>query len=149
MRQLQIPLLLVVILPVCSFAQGFRGSIDFSAEEKAAHARHVGTITKVARRYLEDIWKEHLAFHRKHGVSKFYGDRNPTLNTREKRIEALRLAGAPVSLVDQLQPTSCIGLTLSALGAGFRAPRNAVLENAWEKILAYTQSQRPGWVRLA
>ncbi len=140
MRQLQIPLLLVVILPVCSFAQGFRGSIDFSAEEKAAHARHVGTITKVARRYLEDIWKEHLAFHRKHGVSKFYGDRNPTLNTREKRIEALRLAGAPVSLVDQLQPTSCIGLTLSALGAGFRAPRNAVLENAWEKILAYTRA---------
>ena len=123
-----------------SVAQSFRGSIDFSGEEKAAHARHVGTITKVARQYLENTWKEHRAFYHKHGVSKFYGDRNPALDTPEKRIEALRLAGAPVSLENQLQPTSCIGLSLDALGAGFRAPRDARLENAWKKIHAYTKA---------
>jgi len=115
----------------------FKGEIAFTPAEKQAHAQNIGTITKVARKYLEDIWKEHLAFHQKHGVSKFYGDRNLTLNTRSKRIAALQQAGAPVSLVDQLQPTSCVGLTLNSLGAGFRAPGSTSLANAWKKAYDY------------
>ena len=132
--------LTAAFFPLTSVAQGFRGTIDFSAEEKAAHQQHIDTITRVARRFLEDIWREHQAFYRRHRVSKFYGDRNVSLNTRSKRIAALRQAGAPVSLVDQLQPTSCIGLTLSALSAGFRAPRNAKLEEAWRKIHQYARA---------
>ena len=138
-KKFLLTLSLALALPAWAVA-GFRGSVEFSADEKAAHARHIGTITKVARQYLEDIWKEHLAFHRKNGVSKFYGDRNLGLNTREERIAALRAAGAPVSLVDQLQPTSCVGLTMNALNAGFRAPKDAALERAWLKIAAYTRA---------
>ena len=52
--------------PLTSMAQGFRGTIDFSAEEKAIHQQHIDTITRVARRFLEDIWREHQAFYRRH-----------------------------------------------------------------------------------
>jgi len=127
-------------LPLTAVAQGFRGSVEFTAEEKAAHQRHVGTMTRVARRYLEDVWRDHLAFHRRWGVSKYYGDRSQLLNTRAKRIAALQQAGAPVSLVDQLQPTSCVGLSLQGLGAGVRAAGDPVLDGAWRKIQAFTRA---------
>jgi len=140
MRSFLIAIVIAVILPSLSSGQGFNSSIDFSAEEKAAHQRHIGTITRVARRYLEDIWNEHQAFYRRYRVSKFYGDRNPALDTRSERIAALQQAGASPSLVDQLQPTSCVGLTLSALGAGFRAPRDTTLESAWGRIYSYTRA---------
>ena len=123
-----------------TFAQGFNSSIDFSPDERAAHQRHIGTITRVARRYLEDIWAEHQSFYRRYRVSKFYGDRNPALDTRSERIAALQQAGASSSLVDQLQPTSCVGLTLSALGMGFRATRDSNLESAWTRIHGYTRA---------
>ncbi|CAN5724723.1 hypothetical protein BH20VER1_BH20VER1_25600 [soil metagenome] len=118
----------------------FRGSVEFTAAEKAAHQQHVSTIAPTARRYLEDIFADHLAFHRRHGVSKYYGDRSTLLNTRAKRIAALQQAGAPVSLVDQLQPTSCIGLSLNALVAGFRAPGDANLESALAKVQQFARA---------
>lgn len=139
MKTLLVLALLAVALPASVLA-GFRSSVEFTAAEKAAHAQHIGTITKVSRQYLEDIWKEHLAFYRRHRVSKFYGDRNLSLNTRAKRIAALRAAGAPTSLVDQLQPTSCIGLTLAALGRAFHAPGDPALVSAWAKALAFTRA---------
>ena len=76
---------------VC-LGQGFEGTIEFSTEEKEAHRRNIDTILRVARTYLEDIWKEHLAFYRQHGVSKFYGDRNLSLDiaaSEELRCEQL------------------------------------------------------------
>jgi len=133
-------LLLVALLLPASARAGFRSNIEFTAAEKAAHDRHIVTIKKVARQYLEDTWKEHLAFYRRHRVSKFYGDRNLALNTRAKRIAALQAAGAPASLVDQLQPTSCVGLTMNALAAGFRAPGDPALVTAWTKINAYARA---------
>ncbi len=140
MKKLLVLLVLSLVWSPGVFAQGFRSNIDFTPAEKAAHDRHIGTIKKVAREYLEDTMKEHLAFFRRHGVSKFYGDRNLSLNTRAKRVAALREAGASAALVDQLEPTSCIGLTLNALGAGFRAPGDAALAGAWTKIQAYARA---------
>jgi hypothetical protein len=125
---------LLAALPLPSWAAGFTGTVEFTADEIAAHQRHLGAITRNARRYLENVYSDHLAFHRRHGVSKYYGDRSTLLNTRAKRIEALRRAGAPVSLVDQLKSTSCIGLSLEALATGFRAPGDANLESAFRKI---------------
>jgi hypothetical protein len=134
-------LLLAAWLPVTTgFAAGFNGEISFTPAEREAHARHVGTITRVSRQYLENIWRDHLAFYKRHRVSKYYGDRNTSLNTRSKRIAALQAAGAPASLVDQLQPTSCVGLTIGALGTGFRAPGDPALESAWNKIHAYLRA---------
>ena len=131
---------LLACLPQPSGAAGFNGSVDFTADEVAAHQRHIGTITRQARRYLEDVYSDHLAFHRRHRVSKYYGDRSTLLNTRAKRIEALRRAGAPVLLVDQLVPTSCIGLSINALGTGFRAPGEANLESAFQKIHRFAKA---------
>ncbi|MEP6821208.1 MAG: hypothetical protein ABI946_02545 [Chthoniobacterales bacterium] len=121
-------------------AAGFRGSIEFTAAEKAAHDRYIGTITREARRYLEDVYRDHLAFYRRYGVSKYYGDRSTALDTRAKRIAALRQAGAPVSLVDELVPSSCIGLSLKALEAGFRAPGDPALVSAYQKIYQFARA---------
>ena len=129
-----------ISLSLSARAQDFRGTIEFSPEEKAAHQRHVGTITRVAARYLEDTWKLHLEFYRRNRVSKFYGDRNLALDTRAERITALRQAGAPTSLVDELRPTSCVGLSMEGLGAGVRAAGDPVLDGAWRKIQAYTRA---------
>ncbi len=140
MRSLVLIVLFAAALPLSARAAGFRGSVEFTAEEKAAHQRHIGTITRQARRYLEDIYRDHLAFYRRHGVSKYYGDRSTLLDTRAKRITALQRAGAPVSLVDQLVPTSCIGLSLNALATGFRAPGDPALESAYQKIYQFARA---------
>ena len=116
---------MIASLPFSARAAGFSGSVEFTAEEKAAHQRHLNAITRQARRYLEDVYRDHLAFYRRYGVSKYYGDRSTLLDTRAKRLAALRQAGAPESLIDQLQPSSCIGLSLNALERGFsRAGRS-------------------------
>lgn len=129
-----------VILQSGSFAQGFKSSIEFTAEENAAHKRNIDHITKTARRYLQEIWDEHQSFYRRHRVSKFYGDRNVTLDTRNERVAALVKAGAPPALVNELQPTSCVGLTLSSLGSGFKTANDPILENTWNKIYSYTRA---------
>lgn len=140
MKKLLLALFLAAILPLTAAAQAFRGSVEFTAAEKAAHERHIGTMTRTARRFLEDIWRDHVAFHRRWGVSKYYGDRSQLLNTRAKRIAALQRAGAPISLVDQLQPTSCVGLAIKGLGAGVRAAEDPALDSAWEKVRAFTRA---------
>ena len=132
--------ILGTVLTLPARAAGFSGAVEFTVEEKAAHQRHIGTITRQARRYLEDIYRDHLAFYRRYGVSKYYGDRSTLLDTRAKRIAALQQAGAPVSLVDQLVPSSCIGLSLNALAAGFRAPGDPALESAYQKILKFARA---------
>ncbi len=121
-------------------AAGFNGSVEFTAAEKAAHDRSINTITREAKRYLENVYRDHLAFYRRHRVSKYYGDRSTALDTRAKRIEALRRAGAPASLIDELVPSSCIGLSLKALEAGFRAPGDAALESAYQKIYQFARA---------
>ncbi|MBC8097156.1 MAG: hypothetical protein H7Y43_15220 [Akkermansiaceae bacterium] len=139
MKLTVITTIIAAFLPLTGFA-AFRGSIEFTANEKSAYQRHNGTVTRVARRTLEDIWNDHLAFHRRWGVSRYYGDRSQLLNTRAKRITALQQAGAPTSLVDQLKPTSCVGLAIECLGAGVRAAGDPVLDGAWRKIQAFTRA---------
>ncbi|HMJ06857.1 MAG TPA: hypothetical protein VK474_11425 [Chthoniobacterales bacterium] len=140
MKTFLLTALVALLVPFRSEAAGFEGSVDFTAEEQAAHQRYIGTITRTARRYLEDIYRDHLAFYRRYGVSKYYGDRSTLLDTRAKRLAALRQAGAPASLIDELQPTSCIGLSLNALAAGFRAPGDPALESAYQKIYRFARA---------
>jgi hypothetical protein len=116
---------------------GFKSAIGFTPAERTAHQESAAMIADTAAKYLQAVWKEHVAFHKKHGFSKFYGDRSKSLDTPAKRIAALRQIGAPESLVDQLQPTSCVGLAMKALQAGLTESGNAPLKRIWEKILAY------------
>ncbi len=120
--------------------RGFKSAIGFTIAERAAHEQNAAVIADEAAKYLQDIWKDHVTFHRKHGFSKFYGDRNTNLDTRAKRLAALRQIGAPESMVDQLQPTSCIGLAMNALRAGFLTPGNAQLDNIWIKLSEYMKA---------
>lgn len=127
------------LLPSTRGAEDFKGAIRFTPEEAVAHQRHLQTVTKLASSFLNETWEEHLAFHRQHGVSKFYGDRNTSLDTRAEQIAALKRAGASPSLVEQLRPISCIGLTLQALERGFKEPGDEALWAAWLKIKAYVK----------
>lgn len=133
-------LLICLLFLVDSAIAGFNGSVEFTPDEVAAHQRHVGKIVREARRHLEAVWNDHVRFYRANGVSKYYGDRNLSLDTRSERIAALRQAGAPVSLVDQLRPTSCIGLGMDALAVGFAAPGDPHLVTAWGKIHKYARA---------
>ncbi len=129
--------ILFTLLPASA---GFRGSIDFTPAEIAAHRRYNNTIVDTARDYLNGVWNDHVKFYRANGVSKYYGDRNNSLDTRRERIAALRNAGKSTALVDSLQPTSCIGLCLGALRAGFNAPGDQDLASAWSKIETYARA---------
>lgn len=117
----------------------FKGDINFSKQEIQSHRKHILTITNSARKHLEFTWKNHVQFHKKHGVSKYYGDRNRSLNTPAKRRAALKGYGAPMALEKSLLPTSCIGLTLESLRRGFHQPRDPHLRSAWQKIEAFTR----------
>ena len=121
---------------------GFKSAISFTPAERTAHQQSAAAIADAAAKYLQAIWKEHVAFHKKHGFSKFYGDRNTSLNTRAKRIAALRQIGAPESMVDQLQPTSCVGLAMNALKTGLTNSGSVPLKRIWEKLFAYMKENQ-------
>lgn len=107
---------------------------QFTPEEIARHQSQAGEITEIAARCLDRTYKEHIEFHEKWGVSKFYGDRRPDYATRVGRIAALKKYGAPASLVDELKGISCIGLTLRCLGLGFDQVGSG---DTWKKILNF------------
>ena len=119
---------------------GFKDSISFTAGEKTAHVKHLSAIIGAARKYLEDIWKDHNAFYDKNKVSRYYGDRNKAYDTPAQRIAELRQAGVSERLEPELRPTSCIGLTLGSLKNGFGAAGDPDLSSAWEKIAAYVKA---------
>ncbi len=105
----------------------------FTAEEKEVYQAYKKTFVDVAAQCLDDTYAEHEKFYNEYKVSKFYGNRRKDYATRQGRIEALKRYGAPVSLVDQLEPMSCIGLTMRCLSQGFN---KIGLDKAWEKIYA-------------
>jgi hypothetical protein len=118
----------------------FKGTIDFTPAEKASHSKHILAIIEAAQTFLKTTWTKHLAFHKENGVSCYYGDRSIAYATPQQRQAALKKAGADSALEPQLQPTSCIGLTLKAMKRGFEAPNDDCLKDAWNKIASYTKA---------
>lgn len=105
----------------------------FTNEEKDIYQTYKKTLVETASKCLDDTYSEHEKFFSEHKISKFYGNRRKDYATRQGRIEALKRYGAPVSLVDQLEPMSCIGLTMRCLSQGFN---KVGLDEAWSKIYA-------------
>jgi len=103
----------------------------FSEEEKKLHLENIEIITSQAAECLYRTANEQLEFFNSHGVTKFYGDRNPKYETLSKRREALIKLGKNPALADQQQAISCIGLTRTCLSEGFAA---ADLRLLWAKI---------------
>lgn len=117
--------LITVVLPLPLWAQ------MFSADEVRLHSQRIDIITSTASECLTSTYQDHVSFYNKWKVSKYYGDRKPDYRTEEGRKEALRKYGAPASLSSELEPISCIGLTMKCLSKGFE---KAGLESTWNKI---------------
>jgi hypothetical protein len=105
----------------------------FTSAEKTKHRNSLATFTDAAADFLDWVYEDHLAFFRKWGVSKYYGNRKPEHATRELRIKQLQKFGKPTSLVDQQVATACILLAMQAMERGFIATDQA---NVWKKIHA-------------
>src|SRR5215210_3193256 len=90
----------------------------FSIQEIQSHKDKLSTITQTGAKYLDDIYADHLAFHDKWGVSKYYGNRRKDYQTRAGRIQALQSYGKPTFLADQQVGTACILLAMQCLQKG-------------------------------
>jgi hypothetical protein len=105
----------------------------FTPQEITLHQQNIETITSTASTCLKRVYAEHTQFFKLNQVSKYYGDRNPTLATRQQREAQLIAYGKSPRLEPQLEPISCIGLTVKCLGEGFEA---AGQKTTWDKIMS-------------
>lgn len=120
-----------------SIAQaGHKGSISFSAGERAQHEANQETVLRAAASCLNQQISRHQSFFRQYGISPFYGDRSTfgKLSYAGKQ-NYLRQIGKNPALLSQMKPTSCVGITLTCLGQGFAA---AGQNNLWAKIRSFT-----------
>ncbi|MBF0408332.1 MAG: hypothetical protein HQM10_13360 [Candidatus Riflebacteria bacterium] len=124
----------VLWLPLSANAQTGSSKLTISDDEKALYLKHKDQISEVAKKCLEITWATHLDFFHKWKVSKYYGDRNPKLDTREERLAIIRRVGAPDRIVDEMQGISCIGLTRQCLREGFEATKEPALVALWKRI---------------
>lgn len=109
-------------------------SIVISAAEKAEYLRHKDIISEKAERCLTDTWQTHQDFFKRYKISKYYGDRNPNLNDPAERLAVIRRVGAPDSILNELEGTSCIGLTRKCLLQAVNATESPVLKQAWARV---------------
>ncbi|MES2964953.1 MAG: hypothetical protein V4760_13770 [Bdellovibrionota bacterium] len=112
---------------------GFAQTVTFSEDEIRTHREKIDVVTSTASACLQATWDDHVEFFGQWKVSKYYGNRKPEHRTEELRREQLVKFGAPASLVKELEPISCIGLTVKCLGDGFAA---AGQSQTWAKIHA-------------
>jgi hypothetical protein len=103
----------------------------FSAEEVQRHAANLPLITATAAKYLDDIYADHVAFYKKWGISKYFGNRRKDYATKAGRVQALKNYGKSANLADQQEPTACILLAMQAVKRGLAA---AGMESTWTKI---------------
>lgn len=99
----------------------FTGSISFTPDEQEQHRKALPQIVNDAGDCLKDDYNHHLKFFKKYGISPFYGDQSSfaKLSYSEKQIYLARL-GIDADLLSQMQPTSCVGMTLKCLGGAFQ-----------------------------
>ncbi len=120
-----------------SFAVGFEGEITFTSSEVAKHQSSIQELTDVAANCLKSDLKRHRDFYAKYGISAFYGDRSQFAKmSRDQKQSALKRLGLSPKLLDQMAPTSCVGLTLKCLEQGFKATNQS---STWEKLKTYTK----------
>jgi len=135
--------------------------VGFTQEEINRHDRDVDFIVQEAATCLKDQLIHHREFYSQYGISPFYGDQSKYAKlvykngknnkdgvldytdqiSRKKEFldgVASRLNRTfPDDIVDQIKPTSCIGLSLQCLSYGFKKLGE---EDIWNKVNAYTRS---------
>lgn len=124
----------LALLTQSVFAQGVSVVITPSQSEINEYLSNKNLINSVTTKCIQGTWEDHLDFFAKYKVSKYYGDRNPKLSSREQRLAVVKSVGAPSSVVDEMQGISCIGLTRKCLKKGFYETKNPVVQGLWDKI---------------
>ncbi len=129
--------IILVLFAPAAFAVGFEGEINFTPSEVSVHQASINQLSEVASDCLQQDLKRHQDFHARHGISAFYGDRSKFAKmNRSERQRALKRLGLSASLLDQMEPTSCVGLTLKCLERAFLATNQA---QTWAKLKTYTK----------
>jgi len=115
---------------------GFQGTIEFTEQEKVAHLSALPVILKEAASCLQQDIEHHQSFYERLGISPFYGDRSAfaKMTPVQKRAH-LESLGQDPRILSELQPTSCIGLTLKCLGRGFQVGGQ---QDVWKRLRQYT-----------
>jgi hypothetical protein len=103
----------------------------FTAAEIRKHRENLPVFTAAAADYLDWVYADHIAFFRKWGVSKYYGERKPEHRTYNSRVQQLRKFGKPTFLADQQVATACIVLAMQSMERGFNATG---MTSTWKKI---------------
>lgn len=116
---------------------GFKGSISFTQAEKDRHQQGLADLLATAGDCLKADLQYHQQFYAANGFSPFYGDQSSFAkkSKAEKKAELAKYGKA--DFVDSMQPTSCIGLTLKCLEAGFAKAGQADL---WKPLYNFTMA---------
>ncbi|MES2526680.1 MAG: hypothetical protein V4598_06315 [Bdellovibrionota bacterium] len=121
----------LLIFPLFAHA-AFVGSIEFTAREISDHQTDVDTIVPTASECLKKTYDRHLAFHRRYGISPYYGDQSSFAKlTYEQKKSYLRSLRKDENLVDQMETISCVGLAMRCLSQGFAAAGKQVI---WKRL---------------
>jgi hypothetical protein len=127
-------LLVFLLLPSLTFA-AFKGSIEFTPQEYSEHQTDIHTIIPAATECLNVTFAHHLAFHRRYGISPYFGDQSKfgkmTLNERKAFLRSIR---KDEDLVHQMRPISCVGLAMKCLSEGFAAAGKTPI---WKRLEAH------------
>lgn len=127
-------LLAILFCPLYSLA-AFKGSIEFTPREISDHQTDVDTIVPAASECLQKTYDRHLAFHRRYGISPFYGDQSSFAKlTYKQKKDYLRSLRKNENLVDQMETISCVGLAMRCLSQGFAA---AGKQHIWKRLEAH------------
>lgn len=130
-------ILFVAIWSQLALAVGFEGEISFTQAEVNKHKSRIDELVSVASACLKSDLKRHQDFYARYGISAFYGDRSQFAKmSRAQKLAVLKKLGLSPSLLDQMAPTSCVGLTLKCLERGFEATNQ---ESTWAKLKLYTR----------
>jgi hypothetical protein len=103
----------------------------FTSTEKSQHRNSLGIFTDAASDFLDWIYADHIAFFKKWGISKYYGNLKPEHQTKALRIAQLEKYGKPAFLADLQVATACVTLAMQAMERGFNATG---MPNTWRKI---------------
>ncbi len=118
------------------------GSISFTDQDRREHARNVDNIVREAAECLQQDLNHHQSFYRKWGISPFYGSNSTYKKAdaagRRAYLESLGFKGERLDfLLNNLEPTSCIGMAMKCLGSGFQKAGDS---ETWQKISRFVSA---------
>ncbi len=156
-------LLAILFFASSTVMAGYKGTINFSAEEVASHKMKIHELVETAALCLQDYRSEHIAAYQnscrivqsqKVCVSKFYGERRYSKRRGQFRPDgtpltylgdALKAVGFPESFMNQMESTSCVGMAMDCLQQAFYKTDQAVV---WDRLEDFTDLNGVGGLAL-